>query len=297
MSTRAEAARLARIIDISEYVCGALAIILAVQLLVLIAQEYRLKRPLTKFMFLLCLMGALQLAQFIFFSIGGFFERWYIRIPRLVGVELKTTYLVLSTVYNTLSIPKWLSYVAYIYYRSVSLQQILEPVPKYRKLIAVIIIGLSMVWFVLLIELYALEYIVAELLLFPTEDGLMHYENMLQAISITRYSGGALLVSLDFYLQFRFARYLRSFSKSTRSKFRTYYIIAQHCLVSTWMSFIAFTMMFIRDKVTSSYEMVLFDVLQNSATFLLISCLIGMRFRIQLTTSMAKRKSVDSSST
>ena len=288
MSTRAEAARLVPLITICEWVCGAMGILLAIQLLVLVFQEQRLKRPVSKFMLLLGLMGVLQVAQFAFYSVGKFFDRWYLRIPRLDGAELRETYLILATFYNTVSVPKWIIYVAYIYYRSISLSQILEPSPRRRNIVTGIIGVLSCVWIILLLELYFLEYLVSILLIEPREDILVYYNDLTLAISITRYIGGALLVALDLYLQFGFIKYIRGFSKSMGSdgslpKFKLYYIIAQHCLLSTWLSFISFAFVCARDKATVSYHLILFDVLQNSSTFLLISCLIAMRFRIQLT--------------
>ena len=269
----------------------ALGIILLIQIISFMFMEWLLKKPVTKFTLLLVALGVIQSAQYFFYSAGGFMEWNYIIFPQVTIDQVPANAgrnLIMTVTYNTLAIPTVVLYIYYIYCRSQSLNSVALNVDTRRKIIKYGVNILVTMWSILLVEYYIMDIITYYI--FTSQSGLIFdvYKGFKVLIPVTGIAATLMMIVLDLNFQYWFYSFLKDFKKSlgsseTMQRSQNYYIIAEHCLLSTCLSLLSFGFVIARDAVGNRYYELFFEFAKGVGVFGVVTSLILMRFRIEYT--------------
>jgi hypothetical protein len=271
----------------STIISGILSALLIPPIIWLLISELRRKR-LSKFAILLSILAMFQLCQLIFYAAGQYYYLWYITIPRILNPKrLAETYVILASIYNSISVPKWIVYTVYIYYRALSVSTMSEGSSWRGTILNISTASLLVIWTALLVSLYVLEVYVYRYLTerFNPKTARMAAD-IQTAITYIRSAGGAFLVLTDIYFQYWFIKHLRSIkdlmqsSDTLNGSHVQYYIIAKNCIIATTLSLVSFLFVILRDYAPSTILEIVFDLLSNFFAFLLVNCLILMRYKV-----------------
>jgi hypothetical protein len=226
-------------------------------------------------------MLTLQTGAFIFFSAGGYFRNRYIELTTLLTFKKKTLFMVVMTIYNLLTMPKWWLYITYLYYRSegfVSGDKIIH-----KMILVWWVIILSFSWLLLFILLISKQVMIFHKLNFDViENWESEFYIINLALRVVHVTSGVMLVSLDLYYQYRFLLYIKScnseLSRTTSNE--EMLIISKYCFATATFSILSIFCLAIRDSTDSINLEILFEFSSNLLTAMMLSILFVMRYKV-----------------
>ena len=282
--------QLGQAIDALTGIYITLGCFLIIELVLFIIMEWRLQKPITKFTILLLSLGTIQACQYFFYSVGKFMEWNYITFPQVTIEEISNFAghnMVMTITYNTLAIPTVVLYIYYIYCRSQSLTSMSESAPLRRKVIKYGVNILVTMWAILLFQYYFLDIVTFLIFTNQSTTAFDIYTGLKVSIPVTGIGATFMMICLDLNFQYWFYSFLKEFKKtlgsteSMQSRSQSYFIIAEHCIVSTGLSIISFAFVIARDSVGNRYYELFFEFAKCIGVFGVVSTLVLMRFRIE----------------